>query len=73
MSSDDDTELAYLWMKVKFIQKYMLKNKSSFESAEKEFHDWIDGLMESRIEHTNRLLNSPSGSSPNSSPSSAAF
>jgi hypothetical protein len=72
VSSDDDTELAYLWMKVKFVQKYMLKNKSSFESAEKEFHDWIDGLMESRIEHTNRLLNSPSRSSP-SPPSSAAF
>jgi hypothetical protein len=70
VSSDDDTELAYLWMKVKFVQKYMLKNKSSFEFAEKEFHDWIDGLMESRIEHTNRLLNSPSRSS---SPSSAAF
>jgi len=58
MSLDDSDELAYLWTKVKFIQKYMGKNNCSFEMAEREFHDWIEGLMESRIERANKMLNS---------------
>ena len=58
MSLDDSDELAYLWTKVKFIQKYMSKNKCSFETAESEFHTWIEGLMDSRIERANKMLNS---------------
>jgi len=58
MSLDDTDELAYLWTKVKFIQKYMRKNGSSYENAEREFHIWIEGLMDSRIELANRMLNS---------------
>ena len=57
MSLDDRDELAYLWTKVKFVQKYMRKNQCTFEVAEKEFHSFIDGLMESRIERSNRMLN----------------
>ncbi len=57
MSLDDGDELAYLWTKVKFIQKYMIKNNCSFETAEKEFHTWIEGLMDSRIERSNKMLN----------------
>lgn len=57
MSLDDGDELAYLWTKVKFIQKYMSKNNCSFEAAEKEFHTWIEGLMDSRIERSNKMLN----------------
>lgn len=58
MSLDDSDELAYLWTKVKFIQKYMRKYGSSYENAEHEFHIWIEGLMDSRIELANRMLNS---------------
>ena len=58
MSLDDNDELAYLWTKIKFIQKYRVKNKNStLEDAEKEFHIWIEGLMESRIEQANKMLN----------------
>lgn len=60
MSFEDaaDEELAYLWTKVKFIQRYMKKNEGvSFEAAEQQFHTWIEGLMESRIENMNRMLN----------------
>jgi hypothetical protein len=58
MSPDDSDELAYLWIKVKFIQKYMTKHNCSYEAAEREFHTWIEGLMDSRIELANRMLNS---------------
>jgi hypothetical protein len=58
MSLDDGDELAYLWTKVKFIQKYMSKNNCTFEAAESEFHNWIEGLMDSRIERANKMLNS---------------
>jgi hypothetical protein len=58
MYHDDTDELAYLWTKVKFVQKYMSKNKNStLEDAEREFHNWIEGLMESRIEQANKVLN----------------
>jgi hypothetical protein len=58
MSYNDHDELAYLWTKVKFVQKYMSKNKNStLEDAEREFHNWIEGLMESRIEQANKVLN----------------
>ena len=57
MSLDDDDELAYLWTKVKFVQRYMSKNDCSFEVAEREFHTWIEGLMDSRIEQANKMLN----------------
>jgi hypothetical protein len=58
MSVDDNDELAYLWTKVKFVQKYMSKNKNStLEDAEREFHSWIEGLLESRIERVNKILN----------------
>lgn len=56
-SLDDGDELAYLWTKVKFVQKYMSKNNCTFEVAEREFHSWIEGLMESRIEQANKMLN----------------
>ena len=55
---DDSDELAYLWTKVKFIQKYMNKHNCSYEVAEYEFHIWIEGLMDSRIERANKMLNS---------------
>ena len=58
MSLDDSDELAYLWTKVKFIQKYMSKHNCSYEVAEQEFHTWIEGLMDSRIERANKMLNS---------------
>jgi hypothetical protein len=58
MSLDDGDELAYLWTKVKFIQKYMSKHNCSYEVAEREFHIWIEGLMDSRIERANKMLNS---------------
>jgi hypothetical protein len=57
MSLDDRDELAYLWTKVKFVQKYMRRNHCTFEVAEREFHHFIDGLMDSRIERSNRMLN----------------
>ncbi|AIC16109.1 hypothetical protein [Nitrososphaera viennensis] len=58
MSLDDRDELAYLWTKVKFVQRYMSRNNCTFEVAEVEFHRWIDGLMDgSRIEQANRMLN----------------
>ena len=58
MSLDDKDELNYLWTKVKFVQKYMSKNNCSYEDAEREFHIWIEGLMDSRIEQANKMLNS---------------
>ena len=57
MSLDDKDELNYLSTKVKFINKYMSKNNCSFEVAEREFHSWIEGLMDSRIEQANKMLN----------------
>jgi hypothetical protein len=60
MDLDDGDELAYLWTKVKFVQKYMSANNCSFDVAEQEFRRWIDGLMDSRIELSNRMLNSSS-------------
>ena len=58
MSLDDDDELAYLWTKVKFVQKYMSKNENStLENAEREFHNFINGLLDSRIEQVNKMLN----------------
>jgi hypothetical protein len=57
MSLDDKDELNYLSTKVKFINKYMSKNNCSFEVAEREFHTWIEGLMDSRIEQANKMLN----------------
>jgi hypothetical protein len=60
LSLDDKDELNYLWTKVKFIQKYMGKNNCSYEVAEREFHVWIEGLMDSRIEQANKMLNSRS-------------
>ena len=61
MYYNDNDELAYLWTKVKFVQKYMSKNKNStLEDAEREFHNWIEGLMESRIEQANKILNTKS-------------
>ena len=30
---------------------------SNLEDAEKEFHRWIEGLMYSRIERINKMLN----------------
>jgi len=35
----------------------MSKNNCSFEVAEREFHTWIEGLMDSRIEQANKMLN----------------
>ena len=58
MSLDDDDELGYLWTKVKFVQKYMSKNENStLEDAEREFHKMINGLLDSRIEQVNKMLN----------------
>ena len=57
MSLDDRDELNYLCTKVKFIQKYMVKNDCTYEVAEHEFHTWIEGLMDSRIELANKMLN----------------
>jgi hypothetical protein len=58
MIPDDEDELNYLCTKVKFIQKYMTKNNCSYEVAEREFQSWIEGLMYSRIELSNKILNS---------------
>ncbi len=58
MSLDDRDELNYLCTKAKFIQKYMRKNNCNYEVAESEFHRWIEGLMDSRIERANKMLNS---------------
>ena len=58
MSLDDRDELNYLMTKVKFVQKYMSKNNCTYEVAEREFHNWIEGLMDSRIERANKMLNS---------------
>ncbi len=58
MSLDDDDELAYLWTKVKFVQKYMRKNENStLGDAEREFHNLVNGLLDSRIEQVNKMLN----------------
>jgi hypothetical protein len=58
MSVDDSDELAYLWTKIKFMKRYMTKNTCcNLEDAEKEFHGWIEGLMYSRIERINKMLN----------------
>jgi hypothetical protein len=58
MYYDDSDELAYLWTKIKFVQEYMNKNKSSsIGDAEKEFQRLIEGLMASRIEQANKILN----------------
>lgn len=59
MSTDED-ELGYIWMKVKYVQKYMKNNPgSSVEDAEKEFLGWIDGFgIDSRIELNNRMMRS---------------
>ena len=57
MSHEDRDELAYLWTKVKFVQKYVRASECTFEVAERKFHHFIDGLMESRIERSNRMLN----------------
>jgi hypothetical protein len=58
MYYDDNDELAYLWTKIKFVQKYMNKNKNStMEDAEREFQSLIEGLMASRIERANKILN----------------
>jgi hypothetical protein len=35
----------------------MAKNNCSYEDAESEFHTWIEGLMDSRIELANKMLN----------------
>ena len=59
MYCDDTDELAYLWTKIKFVKKYLNKNKSSsIGDAEKEFQRLIEGLMVSRIEQANKILNS---------------
>jgi hypothetical protein len=58
MNLDDRDELNYLMTKVKFVQKYMSKNNCTYEVAEREFHNWIEGLMDSRIERANKMLNS---------------
>ena len=58
MSLDDSDELAYVWKEVKCIQEYMIKHNCSDEVAEREFHIWIEGLMDSRIERANKMLNS---------------
>jgi len=57
MSTDED-ELGYIWMKVKFTQKYLKNNPGMTpEDAEKEFLEWIDGLgMDSLIETSNRFM-----------------
>ncbi len=58
MSLDDGDELNYLVTKAKFIQKYMGRTNCTYEDAEREFHIWIEGLMDSRIELANKMLNS---------------
>jgi hypothetical protein len=36
----------------------MSEHNCSYEVAEHEFHTWIEGLMDSRIERANKMLNS---------------
>jgi hypothetical protein len=36
----------------------MSKHDCNYEVAEHEFHIWIEGLMDSRIELANKMLNS---------------
>jgi hypothetical protein len=63
MYYNDNDELAYLWTKIKFVQNYMSKNKNStLDDAEREFHNWVEGLMDSRIEQANKILNASSNS-----------
>lgn len=57
MSLDDGDQLAYSWTKVKLVQKYMSANNCSLDVAEQELCSWIDGLMDSRIELSNHMLN----------------
>ncbi|HEY7733644.1 MAG TPA: hypothetical protein VIB07_02510 [Nitrososphaera sp.] len=57
VSLEDNDELNYLSTKAKFIQKFMSKTSCTYEVAEREFHDWIEGLMDSRIELANKMLN----------------
>jgi hypothetical protein len=58
MYYSDNDELVYLWTKVKFVQNYMSKNKNStLDDAEREFHNLVEGLMVSRIEQANKILN----------------
>lgn len=56
MSTDDD-ELGFMWMKVKYMQKYLKANHDKTpEDAEKEFLEWVDGFgMDSMIEKSNRV------------------
>ena len=56
MSTDDD-ELGYMWMKVKYTQKYLKANPDkTAEDAEREFLEWVDGLgIDSMIEMSNRV------------------
>jgi len=63
MSTDED-ELGYMWMKVKFTQKYMKANPDkTAEDAEREFLEWIDGFgIDSMIETNNRVSRSKEGS-----------
>jgi hypothetical protein len=61
MGLNDADELGYIWTKLKFVQKYMAKHNCTFEAAEREFHRWIEGLMDSRIDLSNRMLNASNG------------
>lgn len=56
MSTDFD-ELGYMWMKVKFTNKYLKANPSkTAEDAEKEFLEWVEGFgIDSLIETNNRI------------------
>jgi hypothetical protein len=56
MSTDHD-ELGYMWMKVKFTQKYLKANPDKTpEDAEREFLEWVDGFgIDSVIETNNRV------------------
>jgi hypothetical protein len=50
MYYDDNDELAYLWTKIKFVQKYMNKNKNStMDDAEREFQSLIEGLWPAEL------------------------
>lgn len=60
MSLEDGDDLNYLCTKAKFVQKYMTRENCSYEVAEQEFHSWIEGLMDSRIELANKMLNARS-------------
>jgi hypothetical protein len=56
MSTDDD-ELGYMWMKLKYTQKYLRANPDkTAEDAEREFLQWVDGFgIDSLIEMNNRV------------------